>query len=241
MVAPSSFRGWIFRAVALPPLLLGLLATFVYWQRDRLLAAGGQVDSSATIMNLNFGLALGLSLSLSLIAAFMTWCQLRKLSLAYDTALENLQAQTERRERDQLGQIAEAMQYYAIVLLDAQGLVASWDHDAERILGYRPDDVLARSLALFYEEEDVKQGKPQHDLKEAATEGRSDDERWMVRKDGYRFKASVAIIAIRDPEGGLCGFTEVIREVAGPGFDGAGSRFSVPKVSHSTRALRRRA
>jgi PAS domain S-box-containing protein len=155
----------------------------------------------------------GVAISLGLILAYASRRQVGSLCGTFDEALDRLQSQVDRQEREQLGLLAEAMKYYAIFNLDAEGRIATWSVDAERILGYRSDDVLARRHMLFYCEEDVRRDVPQNDLIWAGRDGRSEDDRWLIRKDGFRFKARVALVAIRDSEGGLCGFTQVVHEV----------------------------
>jgi PAS domain S-box-containing protein len=102
---------------------------------------------------------------------------------------------------------------YAIFVLDPEGHVASWNSGAERIKGYRADEIIGHSLARFYPPEDVAAGKPQRLLAQAAAEGRVEDEGWRVRKDGRRFWADVVISAIRDDSGRLTGFTKVTRDL----------------------------
>src|SRR3954451_9643104 len=102
---------------------------------------------------------------------------------------------------------------YAIFVLDPEGRVATWNSGAERIKGYRADEIIGQSLVRFYPPEDVVAGKPQRLLAEATAEGRVEDEGWRVRKDGGRFWADVVISAIRDDSGRLTGFTKVTRDL----------------------------
>ena len=126
---------------------------------------------------------------------------------------EDFQAQADRQERERLVLLSEAMKYYAIFTLDAEGRVSGWNQDTERLLGYRPDDVLARDHSCLFEDEDRRRDMPQKALTWAVREGRAEDIRWITRKDGFRFQARVAIVAIRDAAGVLRGFTTVIHEL----------------------------
>jgi PAS domain S-box-containing protein len=100
---------------------------------------------------------------------------------------------------------------YAIFLLDPQGRVSSWNAGAERIKGYRADEIIGQHFSCFYPGEDVAKGKPQRELETAAAAGRVQDEGWRVRKDGSRFWANVVITALYDETGKLRGFGKVSR------------------------------
>ena len=102
---------------------------------------------------------------------------------------------------------------YAILLLDPEGRVTSWNDGADRIKGYTADEILGRSFEVFYPEEAVATGFPAHELEVAAREGRFEDENWRVRKDGSRFWANVIITALRDPDGKLVGYAKVTRDL----------------------------
>ena len=106
----------------------------------------------------------------------------------------------------------EAVQDYAIFMLDPEGYVSTWNVGAERIKGYKASEIIGQHFSKFYPDEDVKSGKPQRELVIAATEGRVEDEGWRVRKDGSVFWANVIITAVRDSAGKLLGFSKVTRD-----------------------------
>lgn len=114
-------------------------------------------------------------------------------------------AQSEERFRS----LVSVVKDYAIFMLDADGRVATWNEGAERIKGYKSEEIKGKHFSQFYSEDDRRQAKPDYFLREAASEGRSEDEGWRVRKDGSRFWAKVVITAIRDQNGSLEGFTKV--------------------------------
>ena len=128
-------------------------------------------------------------------------------------AIDDLQARSDREEPERLDRLSEAIRYYAIFTLDEEGRITSWNSDAERILGYREDEVISRRFSHLYGESGGRSDGPEQDLDWAAREGRADDVRWITRKDGFRFKARVSIVAIRDLAGVLRGYTKVIHEV----------------------------
>jgi PAS domain S-box-containing protein len=116
--------------------------------------------------------------------------------------------ETERRFR----MLVEAVQDYAIFTLDAEGHVNSWNIGAERLKGYKADEILGRHFSAFYPPEDIADGKPQRELSIAIQEGRVEDEGWRLRKDGSRFWANVVITATKDALGGVIGFSKVTRD-----------------------------
>jgi formate hydrogenlyase transcriptional activator len=117
-----------------------------------------------------------------------------------------------RHSEQRLRSIVETVKDYAILTLDSEGQVTSWNPAAERIKGYRADEILGQHFSRFYLAEDIERGKPKQALKLAAEHGRFEDEGWRVRKDGSRFWANVVITALRDQEGNLRGFSKITRD-----------------------------
>ena len=109
--------------------------------------------------------------------------------------------------------LIEALQDYAIFMLDRDGYIVSWNIGAERINGYQAHEIVGRHFSVFYPPEDVSWGKPAWELQVASKEGRFEDEGWRLRKDGSRLWASVIITAVRDPAGDLIGFGKVTRDI----------------------------
>ncbi len=120
---------------------------------------------------------------------------------------------SDRAEEKAFRMMVERVQDYAIIMLDAEGRITSWNRGAERIKGYRADEVVGWHFSQLYPQEDVENGKPERELAAAVAEGRFEDEGWRVRKDGSRFFASVIITALRDDAGRLLGFAKVTRDI----------------------------
>jgi len=109
--------------------------------------------------------------------------------------------------------LVDSISDYAIFMLDPKGHVMSWNKGAERIKGYRAEDIIGRHFSCFYLPEDVESGKPKRELKIAAAQGRFEDEGWRARKDGTRFWANVVITALMGEAGGLQGFANITRDI----------------------------
>ncbi|MGQ4274842.1 PAS domain S-box protein [Terrihabitans sp. B22-R8] len=101
---------------------------------------------------------------------------------------------------------------HAIYMLSPDGTVASWNPGAERIKGYKADEIIGAHFSDFYTAEDRAVGKPQEALRIAATDGRFSNEGWRIRKDGSRFWALAVIDAIYE-EGSLIGFVKITRDI----------------------------
>lgn len=130
-----------------------------------------------------------------------------------DTSFVNGEAKIAlRRSEERFRLLVNAVQDYAIFMLDVQGHVSSWNTGAERIKGYGVSEIIGKHFSIFYPEEDLRAGKPQRELEIAAKEGRLEDEGWRLRKDGSRFWANVIITAIRNDAGKLIGFGKVTRD-----------------------------
>ena len=110
--------------------------------------------------------------------------------------------------------LLDGVQDYAIFMLDQQGRVVSWNVGAERIKGYKADEIIGQNCSRFYLQNDIDQGKPKAELQIAAASGRSEVEHWRVRRDGSRFWANVVITAVRNSSGSLLGFSEISRDIS---------------------------
>ncbi|MBI3065633.1 MAG: PAS domain S-box protein [Deltaproteobacteria bacterium] len=109
--------------------------------------------------------------------------------------------------------LVEGCTDYAIFMLDPGGNVVSWNAGAERIKGYRAEEIIGKHFSCFYPRQDVETGKPDQVLHMAAAMGRHQDEGWRLRKDGSRFWANVVMTALRNEAGQLHGFAKVTRDV----------------------------
>ena len=108
--------------------------------------------------------------------------------------------------------LVEGVSDHAIYMLDPAGLVRNWNAGAERIQGYRAEEIIGTHIARFYGEDDRRQGAPKGALDTAQHLGVFKDEGWRLRKNGERFWASVVIHPIRDEAGTLLGFTKILRD-----------------------------
>src|SRR5439155_14241867 len=107
--------------------------------------------------------------------------------------------------------LVESVKDYAIFMLDPHGHVSSWNAGAERIKGYRAEEIIGQHFSRFYPPENA--AKCEMELKVAAREGRFEDEGWRVRKDGTTFWADVVISRMIDRDGTLIGFAKVTRDL----------------------------
>ena len=118
-----------------------------------------------------------------------------------------------KREADQFRLLIQGTTEYAIFMLDADGHVLTWNPGAERIKGYRAEEIIGRHFSQFYPQETLQRGWPAHELEVARTEGRFEDEGWRVRKDGTQFWANVVITALHDETGNHQGFSKITRDM----------------------------
>ena len=94
--------------------------------------------------------------------------------------------------------LIESVQDYAIFALDPTGRILTWNAGAQRLKGYKPEEIIGRHFSAFYPPRDIANRKPERELEIAIANGRVEDEGWRVRKDGTRFWANVVITALRD-------------------------------------------
>jgi len=109
--------------------------------------------------------------------------------------------------------LVQGVSDYAILMLDREGYVRSWNAGAERIKGYTPEQIIGQHFTKFYPQEAIDRGWPDHELRVAAEKGRFEDEGWRVRADGTLFWANVVITALYDESGEVTGFSKVTRDL----------------------------
>lgn len=126
---------------------------------------------------------------------------------------ERLKLKAIQQSEERFRLLVESMQDYAIFMLDPEGRVTSWNTGAERIEGFQPEEIIGAQFARFYPAEDRAQGFPEEALRYAATNGRSEQEGWRVRKDGARFWANTVVSALLDERKDLVGFSVVTRDL----------------------------
>jgi PAS domain S-box-containing protein len=119
-----------------------------------------------------------------------------------------------RQSEERFRLLVEGVADYAIFMLDANGYVQTWNAGAERIKGYRAEEIIGRHFSGFYPPNVAAGGWPEHELQTAAETGRFVDEGWRVRKDGSMFWANVTITALRDADGKLRGFAKLTRDLS---------------------------
>ncbi|MEJ5992086.1 PAS domain S-box protein [Ramlibacter sp. PS3R-8] len=109
--------------------------------------------------------------------------------------------------------LVEAVVDYGIFLLDPDGRIVSWNTGAEKLKGWRPDEIIGQHFSVFYPRAAVETGWPEEELRLAKARGRFEDEGWRIRKDGSRFWANVIITALYAPDGELTGFAKITRDL----------------------------
>jgi len=154
--------------------------------------------------------------SLLLLLAFVATIVVTGLMLCAVLAqLEEARRGLERRARqseERFRLMIDSVVDYAILMLDAEGCVASWNAGAERIFGYAAAEIIGQRLQRFYLPEEVAAGKPQEELARAAT-GHYEAEGWRVRRDGTTFWGSAVVTAVRGDDGRLLGYAKVVHDL----------------------------
>ena len=115
-------------------------------------------------------------------------------------------------DADQYQSLVEHSRDYAIVMLDTDGYVISWNEGAQLIQGYAADEIIGSHFSCFYPAEALARELPRHELNSAAAEGRFEDEGWRLRKDGSAFWANVVSTRMQGERGELVGFSQIIRD-----------------------------
>jgi PAS domain S-box-containing protein len=181
--------------IFLVPIILSYLRLLTYWKE---------------VLGTEWGIAL-LAFAIILIFTGIVWY----ISLL----LNKREAQKRAAERDlreseeRFRLLVSSVKDYAIFMLNPAGEVISWNEGAERIKGYKKEEIIGRHISVFYTAEELQRGEPQNDLSRTRECGRFENEGGRVRKDGSEFWANVVINAIYDTRGELIGFAKVTRDI----------------------------
>jgi PAS domain S-box-containing protein len=123
-------------------------------------------------------------------------------------------AQALAESEEQYRMLLDGIQDYAIFMMDPQGGIVSWNAGAERIKGYKADEIVGRNFSCFFPAGEIERGRPEEILRVTAASGRHEEQGVRVRKDGSHFLASVTFTALRDPVGNLRGFSEISHDLS---------------------------
>ncbi|KKZ83990.1 signal transduction histidine kinase (plasmid) [Rhizobium phaseoli Ch24-10] len=130
---------------------------------------------------------------------------------AQNKMMNSISSSSRARERF-LEAILQSAIEYAIISLDLDSRVVTWNEGARRILGWDETEIVGQPVAVIFTPEDRETGVPQREMTAALMEGHGDDERWHVRKDGSLFWASGQMMALRSDDGELEGFVKILRD-----------------------------
>ncbi|HET7366635.1 MAG TPA: PAS domain S-box protein [Burkholderiales bacterium] len=131
-----------------------------------------------------------------------------------DLTIRRMHEDALRQSEQRFRLLIDAVQDYAIFMLDPEGAVVSWNSGAERMKGYRRDEIIGRHFSHFFTKEDVAAGKPWEELASARRAGRAEVEGWRVKKNGERFWARVVLTAVHDDHGHLRGYAKVTQDLS---------------------------
>ena len=118
-----------------------------------------------------------------------------------------------RQSEERFEHLVEAAKDYAIFMTDAHGRVRTWNEGAQRLFGFAEGEILGEHGTILFTPEDRESGAPERELEKARKEGRAEDERWHLRKDGSRFWASGFVRPALDEQDNLIGFSKVARDL----------------------------
>ncbi|HEV8608286.1 MAG TPA: PAS domain S-box protein [Tepidisphaeraceae bacterium] len=130
-----------------------------------------------------------------------------------ELAARALAESTLRESEERFRLLVASAKEYAILMMDPEGRIATWNAGAQRIKGYEAKEIIGQDFSCFYPAEDVQRGKPQLELARATETGQYQEDGWRVRKNGSRFWASVLITCMRDPAGKIIGFSKITRDL----------------------------
>jgi PAS domain S-box-containing protein len=174
---------------------------------ERRLLAVRDVVASRQLEHTKTVLALGSLVGL-LIALLAEW------SVRHENVRRGRTEQTLRDSEEKYRMLVDGVRDYAIFMLDLRGQIVSWNAGAEKVKGYKADEIIGHNFSCFFPPEEIKQGRPEELLRLTAITGRQEEQGMRVRKDGSRFLANITFTALRDRDGNLRGFSEFSHDLS---------------------------
>jgi PAS domain S-box-containing protein len=126
--------------------------------------------------------------------------------------------------RHHLNQITESAIDFAIVVTDLDGLITDWNRGATNVFGWKQEEIVGRTIECIFTPEDLTIRRAQEEMRLSVADGRAEDERWHLRKDGSRFWASGEMMPLRDEMGAHQGYVKILRDRTRPASSCASSR-----------------
>lgn len=134
--------------------------------------------------------------------------------LAIEDTTERRQTEDARRDiESRYTSLVKNIKDHSIFMMDLEGNIITWNAEAERIIGYAESEILGRNFSVIFAPDDLQHGLPGQELRLAREDGRAEDERWHVRKDGSRFWALGIVTPMHDTAGNLTGFSKILRDM----------------------------
>jgi PAS domain S-box-containing protein len=134
-------------------------------------------------------------------------------SVRHENVRRGRTEETLRDSEEKYRMLVEGVRNYAIFMLDLRGQIVSWSAGAEKVKGYKAEEIIGHNFSCFFPPEEIKQGRPEELLRLTAISGRQEEQGMRVRKDGSRFLADITLTALRDRDGVLQGFSEISHDL----------------------------
>jgi PAS domain S-box-containing protein len=122
--------------------------------------------------------------------------------------------ETLRDSEEKYRMLVDGVRDYAIFMLDLRGQILSWNVGAEKVKGYKAEEIIGRNFSCFFPPEEIRNGRPEELLRRTALSGRQEEQGMRIRKDGSRFLANITFTALRDRDGNLQGFSEFSHDLS---------------------------
>ncbi|EQA43155.1 PAS domain S-box protein [Leptospira broomii serovar Hurstbridge str. 5399] len=109
--------------------------------------------------------------------------------------------------------IFDEIEDYAVIILDQDGFIQTWNIGAEKLKGYSATEIIGKNFSIFYPKQELQNGLPIDLLEQARLDGKARHEGWRVRKDGSKFYGNILITAIHDDNRDVVAFIKVTRDM----------------------------
>lgn len=149
-----------------------------------------------------------------LVASLSEFLLLLTIILLNFFSLQRDRAEISKKDSDHsLRLFIDSCKDYSFIFLNPNGYITNWNKGAERIIGYKSNEIIGRHFSIFYPEQKIQEHYPQKELTMSKINGRYEDKGWRIRKDGSKFWANVIITPLNDDNQHLIGFWKVTRDL----------------------------
>src|SRR5499427_5842511 len=116
-----------------------------------------------------------------------------------------------KENEERFRMLVSGIQDYAIIRLDLEGNITTWNRGAESVFGYTDREIVGKPLYQLFDEGD--RDRPARHLNTARSTGHVRDECQQIQKDGTVFWSTLDLTLLKTADGQARGYALITRDI----------------------------